>query len=80
MFLLLLRVVVFTSAISIIHVQTGHTEQFEQIIFNVRPVKMAIWGHHSARWVRTNLHAVSIAALTTGAVVLAVYNLLKLLK
>ena len=70
----------FTSAISIIHIQTGHTEQFEQIIFNVRPLKMAIWGHRSARWVRTNLHVVSIAALTTAAVVVVMYNLPKLLK
>ena len=47
---------------------------------NVRPLKMAVWVHHSAKWVRTNLHVVSIVALTTATVAVAVYNLPKLLK
>lgn len=66
--------------ISYIHIQTGHTEQFEQIVLNVRPLKMAVWVHHSAKWVKTNLHVVSIVALTTATVAVTVYNLPKLLK
>ena len=59
--------------------QTGHTEQFEQVIFNVRPLRIALWVHRSARWMKVNSTVFSVAALTTVSVAVALYYLPNLL-
>ena len=57
--------------------QTGVTEQFEQVVFSVRPLRVALRVYNVARWLRTHPLSTAVAAAAMVTIPVMVYSYVK---
>ncbi len=73
--LIIIIIIIFPST----HTQTGHSEQFEQVLFDARPLRLMLKLHRAVKWCRAH-PKLTITTVTTVFSIPVVYIALTVFK